>query len=308
MPITLLAGGHRYFTRRRLVFFALISFLCAGQLALLASLPPGWSDADIGSPGLAGNAVFANGVWTVSGSGSDIWNAADQFNFAGEPFLCDGAIVAKGNTVQNTDPWAKAGVMMRNDTTAGSVNVALVISSGNGINFQWRDTAGGQCSSVNIPGLAAPIWLALTRSVDNFNAYYSADGITWTQAGSTEPIVLNGPILAGLCVTAHNNSLLNAATFSNVFVSPPTFGVYRELWTNLNSNIGGLAVLTNTADNPAWPESPSAAFTHVFTNFETEINSGMDNYGQRLRGYVVPPETGQYSFWIASDDNSQLFP
>ena len=32
----------------------------------------------------------------------------------------------------------------------------------------------------------------------------------------------------------------------------------------------------------------------------------MNNYGQRLRTFVVPPTNGAYTFWIASDDASQL--
>ncbi|MCB9157603.1 MAG: NPCBM/NEW2 domain-containing protein, partial [Caldilineaceae bacterium] len=31
------------------------------------------------------------------------------------------------------------------------------------------------------------------------------------------------------------------------------------------------------------------------------------NYGVRIRGYVAPPRTGSYTFWIASDDNSELW-
>jgi hypothetical protein len=38
----------------------------------LAALPAGWSDSDIGSPGLAGAAGATNGNWTVTGGGSDI--------------------------------------------------------------------------------------------------------------------------------------------------------------------------------------------------------------------------------------------
>ncbi|MDB6112098.1 MAG: hypothetical protein JWR69_3848 [Pedosphaera sp.] len=89
---------------------------------------------------------------------------------------------------------------------------------------------------------------------------------------------------------------------------PPTFGVYRELWTNLDTASGNtLAVLTNTALNPNWPANPVAAYSQVYTNFETETNTGMNNYGQRLRTFVVPSATGAYTFWIASDDASQLW-
>jgi len=88
---------------------------------------------------------------------------------------------------------------------------------------------------------------------------------------------------------------------------PPTFGVFRELWTNLNASAGNtLAVLTNTTLNTNWPANPVAAYTRIYTNFETESNTGMNNYGQRLRTFVVPPTSGSYTFWIASDDSSAL--
>jgi regulation of enolase protein 1 (concanavalin A-like superfamily) len=86
-------------------------------------------------------------------------------------------------------------------------------------------------------------------------------------------------------------------------------GIYRELWQNLPSDSLGntLDVLTNTANNPNWPNRPDAGFTRVFPTFETDINTGMNNYGQRVRSYIRAPQTGAYTFWIASDDSSNLF-
>jgi hypothetical protein len=92
-----------------------------------ASLPAGWSDDDIGSPGLTGSASYTNGNWTVTGGGADIWNAADQFNFASTNFTGDGTMIVQVTSLQNSDPGsgrAKAGLMFRNDSTAGSVNVS----------------------------------------------------------------------------------------------------------------------------------------------------------------------------------------
>src|ERR1039458_2126363 len=97
-----------------------------------AGLPLGWSDADIGAPGLAGSASATNGNWIVTGGGSDIWNAADQFNFASTSFGSDGSITAQVTSLQNSDPgsgWSKGGVMFRNDTNAGAVNVSMVVSA-----------------------------------------------------------------------------------------------------------------------------------------------------------------------------------
>ena len=94
---------------------------------------------------------------------------------------------------------------------------------------------------------------------------------------------------------------------TNYSLPPQIFGVYRQLWLNLNSSFGGsLAALTNTVNNPNWPNNPAAAYSQVFTNFETGLNTGLNNYGQRLRTFVVPPMNGYYTFWIASDDNSLL--
>ena len=76
--------------------------------------------------------------------------------------------------------------------------------------------------------------------------------------------------LAGLAVTAHNDSLLNTSTFSNVTVSntppapPPVFGVFRQLWSNLDSSLGNtLYVLTNTTENPELAQRPGLSLHKV---------------------------------------------
>ncbi|HEV7927356.1 MAG TPA: lamin tail domain-containing protein, partial [Verrucomicrobiae bacterium] len=288
-----------------------LMFLLAGLCPANASLPPGWSDTDIGSPADAGSASYAEGAWTVSGGGADIWGTNDQCNFASQVFNCDGAIVAHVTSVENTDPasgWPKAGVMFRNDNTAGAVNAFMAATAAQGVAFQVRNAADGVSTSTQITGVTNPVWVKVVRSSDQFSGFYSVDGINWTQVGSTATIEMAGPALAGLAVCAHNNSALNASTFTNVSLSSTTFGIYRERWTNLSSSVGNtLAALTNTSDNPNWPNNPVASYTHVFTNFETEINDNMNYYGQRLRTLVVPPSNGLYTFWIASDDTSQLF-
>ena len=125
-------------------FFCLVSLLLPMAGTAWAALPPGWSDADIGSPGLAGSAGYTNGLWTVTGGGSDIWNTADQFNFASTNYTGDGTMIVLVTSLQNSDPgsgWSKAGLMFRNDSTAGSANVSIVATAGQGVSFQWRSTA-----------------------------------------------------------------------------------------------------------------------------------------------------------------------
>ena len=92
------------------------------------SLVSGWTDSDIGNPGHAGSASYqsANGGWTVSGGGSDIWNNSDQFNFASEAVTGSSTLIAEITSITATDPWAKAGVMLRDTNAAGSAFVAVV--------------------------------------------------------------------------------------------------------------------------------------------------------------------------------------
>jgi len=289
-----------------------VLFFLLANNPVQAQLPAGWTDADIGSPGLAGSASYASGVWTVTGSGSDIWNNADQFNFASTNFTGEGTMIVQVTSLQNSNPsgWSKAGLMFRNDSTAGSVNVCIVATAGQGVSFQWRSTAGGSCSLNDDGGVTAPIWLKLIRSGQNFTGSYSSDGSNWIQVAS-QTVAMNSTVMAGLAVTAGNNAALNTATFTNFSLagtSPPIFGVYRQRWSNLGSSLGNtLMELTNTTYNPNWPDNPDPTYTQFSPGFETEVNDGVNNWGERLRAFVVPPTNGDYTFWIASDDTSDLF-
>ncbi len=288
--------------------------LLGGATGVRAQLPAGWQDLDIGSPSLSGSASWVNGAWSVSGGGADIGNTSHQFNFAYETSSSSAVILAQILTVQETDGSAKAGVMFRDNNTAGAMFALVAVTPDNGVSFEWRNTTGGSCSAAQLAGIAPPIWVELIRSGTDFNGYYSPDGLAWTPIAQPQTIPMNSLPLAGLAVTAHDNSLLCQATFNSVVVSnvppppPPSLGVYRLLWTNLNSSVGDtLTALTNTTYNPNWPNNPDPAYTKIFTTFETEINSGQDYYGQQLRTFVVPPTNGDYVFWIASDDTSDLF-
>jgi len=53
-----------------------------------------------------------------------------------------------------------------------------------------------------------------------------------------------------------------------------------------------------------FPDSPDQS--ELRTSFEGQIN-WRDNYGTHVRGYLYPPQTGNHTFWIASDDQSQLW-
>ena len=115
----------------------------------------GWTAADIGSPGLAGTASESAGIWSISGSGTDIWDTADAFQYVAQSLTGDGEIRARVTSQTNTDPWAKAGVMIRDGSGAGAINALVAITPSNGFTFQWRSTAAGtsSCSRATAPSV-----------------------------------------------------------------------------------------------------------------------------------------------------------
>jgi hypothetical protein len=194
--------------------------LCAGISSAWADLPPAWNDTDIGAPARAGAAGYTNGYWIVTGGGSDIWGAADQFNLASQSLVGDGMIIGRVLSQNGSDPWSKSGVMIRNDFTAGSPEVSVFITPGNGVAFQYRAVSGGQSTAPSIiTGISTPVWLRLSRSGNTFTGSYSTDGVSWSQLGSPQTIAMNSSAQAGLAVTAHNNALLNTAKFNSVLVT-----------------------------------------------------------------------------------------
>jgi len=182
--------------------------------AALTPPPAPWTDSDVGSPAVAGSASYASGVFTVNGSGADIWGGSDQFNYVSQPLTGNASIVARVTSQSDTDPWAKSGVMIKQSTAGGSSYALLAVTPGNGVAFQYGFNASVSGGSYSFPNG----WLKLTRSGSTITAYSSADGTTWTQVGTTT-ISMNDPVTIGLFNCAHNASALNTATFDNVSVT-----------------------------------------------------------------------------------------
>ena len=64
----------------------------------------------------------------MSGIGTDIYGTADQGRFVYKQLTGDGSIIARVDSVANTNPWAKAGVMIRATLDAGSAYAFLLMA------------------------------------------------------------------------------------------------------------------------------------------------------------------------------------
>lgn len=77
-------------------------------------------------------------------------------------------------------------------------------------------------------------------------------------------------------------------------------GIMREFYPNIPGDR-----VADLLAHPSFPDNPGSR-NLVTDVFDAPVNIA-DNYGQRMHGFLMPPMTGNYTFWIASDDNSALY-
>jgi beta-glucanase (GH16 family) len=186
-------------------------------LTVLPAPDPSWTDQDIGNVGQAGSAGVQGTAYLIDGSGSDIWGTADGFNFLYQTLTGDGAVVAQVTSVGNTDPQAKAGVMIRETLDPASTHALVDVTPGAGVQFIRRTATGGASSNTWGDSVTAPYWVKLVRQGNTFTAWDGPDGVNWTLI-DTDTIPMAASVYVGLAVNSHNNSTLNASTFDNVAV------------------------------------------------------------------------------------------
>jgi ABC-type transport system involved in multi-copper enzyme maturation permease subunit len=174
------------------VGLVLAAVLTAGVTLVLGNLggpggPGSLSPVATGPHGIAVNDSFYFVHRSLSGNGSI---TARVTSLAGQ---------GQGSTVPQ--PWAKAGIVIKDGTRAGSAYAAVMATPGHGVRMQYnftQDIAGlpGAVSS------SSPRWLRLVRSGDKVTGYDSADGSHWIMIGSATLAGLNSPVQAGMFVAS----------------------------------------------------------------------------------------------------------
>jgi hypothetical protein len=193
---------------------------------------------DVGAPTITGYTNYSAGVYTVAGAGSDIWSSTDQFQFVYEQLTGDCSIEARVVSLQNTNSGghSKAGIMIRNTLAANSAFADAVLTYDDGVEFDYRTSAGGGPNRAGIvPSATGPYWVELTRTGNVFAVQVAPDNSgspgTWTVLSSSISIAMNQTIYIGLCVTSVNTSELNTAVIDNVTLTPQarTFGNNQDI-------------------------------------------------------------------------------
>ena len=219
-----------------------------------ALLPSPWQSVDVGAPATTGGVDYSptTGTFYVDGGGADIQTKTDQFHYVEQALNADGTIIARVRYQTESDPWTKAGIMVKQSTTGGASYVAALVTPDvspndpniNGVNCVFPANAPGAGCDAPLPpvtpavghgirlqsssrgaavmspvaGFSAPNkWLKLQRTGNAFNSYYSIDGVHWILIGSTT-VTMTNPVTVGLFVTGHNVRQYSSVAFDNVSV------------------------------------------------------------------------------------------
>jgi hypothetical protein len=203
--------------------------------APVASVP--LTDAQIG--GATGSRVENLTQETMTSRGGDIYSSADMFTYAYKTFSGDGVAITKvlSQTAQSgaLDPYAKAGLMIRETTAANSANVFLG-KTPSGATIQQRVTASANTTVTNVSAPALPVWFRLIRTRNSFIGSQSSDGTTWTQIG--DPVVFTNFLaspLVGLGVSSHSATAVAQAVFDSGVTPEPRGFQWEPGLTSLRS-------------------------------------------------------------------------
>lgn len=215
-----------------------IALLYHGQCGSMTPNGPatGCPASPIGPAGSAVTDAFYFAHRTVTG---DATVTARVVSLTGK-YVTGGGFAASGNPVggytPGTQPWSKAGIMIKAGTAPGSAYAALLVTGSHGVRMQWNytgDTAG-------LPGAvsaASPRWLRLVRSGDTVTGYDSSDGTHWTRV---DRVTLGG---------------FPAAAQAGLFATSPGHTVTRTSFGG-SSSTGGPSLATGTFDRVSLTGTP----------------------------------------------------
>lgn len=211
-----------------LVLFQLLSWVT------MAQNPVGIFEnhTDIGKVLHAGTATYdaANQTYELSGSGENIWFKKDELHFAYKKLKGDFILQTRANLIgKGTDPHRKLGWMARTnlDTTAAMVCVTI---HGDGMTaFQYRKVANSNIEEVKSPIVNPDIFQLERRGRSYFMSVAKFGNPFWTV--EIPDFAFPEELFVGLFICAHNKTIVEQGTFSNVrIVIPPKPGYtpYRD--------------------------------------------------------------------------------
>ena len=169
-------------------------------------------------------------TYQLSGAGSNIWFAKDEFHYLYRRIKGDFILQARGKFIgKGVDPHRKFGWMVRTNLDTHAVMASVQVHGDGLAALQYRKFKGGDVEEKR-SSISAPDVIQLERkgnkyimSVAKFGEPYVSDEV--------QDINMNEEVYVGLFVCAHNKGVIETASFNNVRIIKPAkenFAAYRE--------------------------------------------------------------------------------
>lgn len=171
---------------------------------------------DIGPVLTKGNATFDNAskVYTLTGSGENIWFKKDELHFMYKKIKGDFILTTQPNLVgKGTDLHRKSGWMARTSTDTSAAMICLTVHGDGLTAFQYRKKNWTNIEEIKIPIRGAEI-LQLER---RGRSYVVSVAKLSTPSWTVEVPDFDFPeeLLVGLFICSHNKNVLETGSFTN---------------------------------------------------------------------------------------------
>ncbi|SRR6266542_73260 len=219
-----------------------------------AQNPVGIFDAqtDVGRARGPGSASYDSQrqTYLVAGSGQNMWNDHDDFHFVSKRMTGNFILSTRAHFIGGgVEEHRKIGWTIRPSLETNSAHVTAALHGNGLVSLQFRRTTGATTEEAKSgdslpPDPDAVIQLERRDGVYVMSVARFGDTLVTQQLAN---VSLPDTVYVGLFVCAHNDSVLERATFSNVRITTPAkrdFVPYREY---IGSNLEILDVATGNA-------------------------------------------------------------
>ncbi len=201
----------------------------------------------------------------------------DHFLFVHQVLDGDGSITARVSSLTGTSispktgegapalpqPWAKAGLIIKDGTTPGSAYTAVMVTGGHGVRMQHNYT-GDVAGPAGAVTATSPRWLRLTRAGNTITGYSSSDGAAWAEVDAVRLDGLASTVHVGLFVTSPfeerfeqflggtasgGNPTTATATFDRISVAGASSATWQSLEVGADPRGGSISGVRRSGDS-----------------------------------------------------------
>ncbi len=245
------------------------------------------TQSDVGSVRKPGSTSFdaTNQSYELSGAGTNMWAAKDEFHMAWKRLKGDFILDAKVRLVgEGVDPHRKLGWMIRKNLDTDSAYADIAVHGDGLTSLQFRRVQGGITEQVQSQ-VKSPDVVQLSRKGTKISMAVAHAGEPLQSVEGIE-LDLGDDVYVGLYICSHNADVIEKGVFSNVRITipaPSDFKPYRDYIGSrleiLNVKTGHRKVVHSVPDSmqaPNWtPDGKALIFNRNGRLYRFEIESNL---------------------------------